>query len=97
MRITRILEKMVVVWFIRKDLPEYISITLPWFRPVIRGIKMCGICGIIANNGRIDEEMLKSMTRILSRRGPDNEGFHVEESSGLGQRSFLSSAHLMKG
>lgn len=58
---------------------------------------MCGICGIIANNGRIDEEMLKSMTRILFRRGPDNEGFHVEESAGLGQQSFLPSAHLMKG
>ena len=47
---------------------------------------MCGICGIIANNGRIDEETLKSMTRILSHRGPDNEGFHVEESAGLGHR-----------
>lgn len=49
---------------------------------------MCGICGIYNSNSkkRIEEVFLKKMTRILSHRGPDDEGFYIKENIGLGNR-----------
>ena len=51
---------------------------------------MCGICGEFRINGapRVDPELLRGMTGLLSHRGPDDEGFHFENPRflGLGHR-----------
>ncbi len=49
---------------------------------------MCGLAGIFDPNGsaRIDTGLLRRMTDLLSHRGPDGEGFHVERGIGLGHR-----------
>ncbi len=44
---------------------------------------MCGICGIV---GREDEELLKRMCRLISHRGPDEEGHYVRDGVSLGIR-----------
>ncbi|HWH79095.1 MAG TPA: asparagine synthase (glutamine-hydrolyzing) [Candidatus Binatus sp.] len=49
---------------------------------------MCGIAGIFGT-GRLAEgaqELLKRMTRTLSHRGPDGEGYYFDEHAGLGHR-----------
>jgi asparagine synthase (glutamine-hydrolysing) len=45
---------------------------------------MCGICGIHDPNGNIDDNLIRKMGDILTHRGPDDEGFHIEEKVGLG-------------
>lgn len=49
---------------------------------------MCGLAGILDLNGRreIDGDLLKRMTRRITHRGPDGEGFHLEPGVGLGHR-----------
>jgi|SRR5215469_2986424 len=54
---------------------------------------MCGIFGIVANNGTVDADLLEQGTRSLAHRGPDDSGAIVisEESPdpvqiGLGNR-----------
>lgn len=50
---------------------------------------MCGIAGITAAPGsRVDLEVLRRMTRTLRRRGPDDEGYFIDElgGGGLGHR-----------
>ncbi len=49
---------------------------------------MCGIAGIIDLEGSrpIDRAALKRMTDALAHRGPDGEGFFVEDGVGLGHR-----------
>jgi asparagine synthase (glutamine-hydrolysing) len=50
---------------------------------------MCGIAGIVAPVGQtVSEAILRLMTRTLSQRGPDDEGYYVDESGrcGLGHR-----------
>jgi asparagine synthase (glutamine-hydrolysing) len=48
---------------------------------------MCGICGILHLNGRpVDPGLLRRMTAVLRHRGPDDEGFFVENGLGLGFR-----------
>ena len=44
---------------------------------------MCGITGIVAPDGR---ETIVEMTRALSHRGPDEEGFYRDDRIALGQR-----------
>lgn len=44
---------------------------------------MCGIAGYIGNG---DKNTLERMTRSLSHRGPDDEGFFIQERVGLGHR-----------
>jgi asparagine synthase (glutamine-hydrolysing) len=39
---------------------------------------MCGICGIVGRDP-IDRDALVRMTRVLRHRGPDDEGFYVDE------------------
>jgi asparagine synthase (glutamine-hydrolysing) len=39
---------------------------------------MCGICGMVGPDP-IDRDALARMTRVLRHRGPDDEGFFVEE------------------
>ena len=40
---------------------------------------MCGICGF---TGAPDRDLLRSMTRSLTHRGPDGEGFYFDERIG---------------
>jgi asparagine synthase (glutamine-hydrolysing) len=39
---------------------------------------MCGICGTVGADP-VDREVLERMTRTLERRGPDDEGYFLEE------------------
>lgn len=48
---------------------------------------MCGICGIYNFNGRpVDGELLRRMNNTMVHRGPDNEGYHLDDRIGLGHR-----------
>lgn len=48
---------------------------------------MCGITGIVNLNKKpVDKVILAKMTRILSHRGPDDEGIFIEKNIGLGHR-----------
>src|SRR5215471_18031478 len=49
---------------------------------------MCGICGIFFANRdwRVQGDVLARMNRSISHRGPDDEGFFVEENVGLAMR-----------
>jgi asparagine synthase (glutamine-hydrolysing) len=48
---------------------------------------MCGIAGIYQpQGGPVDGDALARMTRMLTHRGPDEEGFHLTAGLGLGHR-----------
>ncbi|MEJ2635735.1 MAG: asparagine synthetase B, partial [Calditrichia bacterium] len=49
---------------------------------------MCGISGIFyfENQREAEINILMEMTRILTHRGPDDEGYFVKNNIGLGQR-----------
>ncbi|MEO0295713.1 MAG: asparagine synthase (glutamine-hydrolyzing), partial [candidate division WOR-3 bacterium] len=48
---------------------------------------MCGICGILnKKEEKINFEILKKMNETLKRRGPDDEGFYIEDNIGLAMR-----------
>ncbi len=49
---------------------------------------MCGIAGIFHFDfsRRVDEPLLRRMTDCLSHRGPDGEGFFINNNIGLGHR-----------
>ena len=48
---------------------------------------MCGIAGIVRNDGRpIDEQLLSRMCNAIRHRGPDDDGFYINGSVGLGMR-----------
>ena len=48
---------------------------------------MCGIAGVFFFNGRkASGQLLKAMTDAMAHRGPDADGFYVEENIGLGHR-----------
>lgn len=48
---------------------------------------MCGICGIYNLDGKpVNVDLLKRMNLTLVHRGPDDEGYYVDESIGLGHR-----------
>jgi len=49
---------------------------------------MCGICGIFFANRdwRVQGDVLARMNRSIVHRGPDDEGFFVEENVGLAMR-----------
>ena len=51
-------------------------------------LTMCGICGIFFSNrdGRVQPDVLAGMNRCISHRGPDDDGFYVEENIGLAMR-----------
>lgn len=44
---------------------------------------MCGIAGII---GKADDGLIQSMTRVLAHRGPDGEGYYLDQGVALGHR-----------
>jgi asparagine synthase (glutamine-hydrolysing) len=49
---------------------------------------MCGIAGILHQDRtrRLDRDTLRRMTRALSHRGPDGEGYYEDGNIGLGHR-----------
>lgn len=49
---------------------------------------MCGIAGIAFSNpeARVSEDHLRAMCDAIRHRGPDDAGYHVAESCGLGMR-----------
>jgi asparagine synthase (glutamine-hydrolysing) len=50
---------------------------------------MCGICGVVALDGRLDPEVrasIDAMTRTLSHRGPDGQGVRSDGTAALGHR-----------
>lgn len=48
---------------------------------------MCGIAGIIAINDKpVKRESIDSMTCAIAHRGPDSDGFYIEEKAALGHR-----------
>lgn len=46
---------------------------------------MCGIVGYI-NKNKIDKKILKKMNDRIIHRGPDEEGYYIDEHIGLGHR-----------
>ncbi len=49
---------------------------------------MCGICGIAYTDKskKVDGDEIKLMANLMKHRGPDGEGFFINESVGLGHR-----------
>jgi asparagine synthase (glutamine-hydrolysing) len=48
---------------------------------------MCGIVGLVRKDGKaIDEQLLSRMCDAIRHRGPDDDGFYVNGSVGLGMR-----------
>jgi asparagine synthase (glutamine-hydrolysing) len=47
---------------------------------------MCGICGIVSFDRKvqIDVPLITRMMRAIEHRGPDDKGYHLDESSALG-------------
>ncbi len=45
---------------------------------------MCGISGYYSANNFFTEDNLRKMTAVLSHRGPDSDGFFMENNCGLG-------------
>ncbi|MEJ7861505.1 MAG: asparagine synthase (glutamine-hydrolyzing) [Pyrinomonadaceae bacterium] len=57
---------------------------------------MCGIVGIInANSRSVNRQVLEQMNRCIVHRGPDDDGFYVQENVGLAMRrlSIIDIAH----
>ncbi|HKG62222.1 MAG TPA: asparagine synthase (glutamine-hydrolyzing) [Pyrinomonadaceae bacterium] len=48
---------------------------------------MCGIVGIVRNDGKpVDEQLLARMNEAIRHRGPDEDGFYINGSAGLAMR-----------
>lgn len=47
---------------------------------------MCGIAGYISNTKKPTKKILKTMTDRIAYRGPDAEGFYLDELAALGHR-----------
>jgi asparagine synthase (glutamine-hydrolysing) len=48
---------------------------------------MCGIAGAVyAEPGQVDERLVRRMCALISRRGPDDDGFYFDDRAGLGMR-----------
>ncbi|HLM02137.1 MAG TPA: asparagine synthase (glutamine-hydrolyzing), partial [Pyrinomonadaceae bacterium] len=49
---------------------------------------MCGIVGIVNQNGSVaaEREILEKMNRAIRHRGPDEDGFYLNENVGLAMR-----------
>ena len=59
---------------------------------------MCGICGVVSSEtlGSSHTGLLKSMCLTLYHRGPDDEGYYIDQNAGLGVRR-LSIIDLVTG
>ncbi len=47
---------------------------------------MCGIAGYVSNTKKPTKKILKAMTDRIAYRGPDAEGFYLDEMAALGHR-----------
>ncbi len=47
---------------------------------------MCGIAGYVSNREKPTKKILKSMTDRIAHRGPDGEGFYLDDKVALGHR-----------
>ena len=49
---------------------------------------MCGIAGILefGHGARANAAALREMCRVITHRGPDDEGFYTDGSAGIGMR-----------
>lgn len=47
---------------------------------------MCGIAGYVSNNKKPTKKVLKAMTDRIEHRGPDAEGFFLDNKAALGHR-----------
>ena len=47
---------------------------------------MCGIAGYVTTKNKPDQDVLKRMTDRIAHRGPDGEGFYLDDQCGLGHR-----------
>ncbi len=47
---------------------------------------MCGISGILSFEGKYNKDDILKMNKVLSHRGPDDEGTYFDEFIGLGHR-----------
>jgi asparagine synthase (glutamine-hydrolysing) len=59
---------------------------------------MCGIAGILElrRDARANAEALREMCRVMTHRGPDDEGFYTDGAAGIGMRR-LSIVDLATG
>ncbi len=57
---------------------------------------MCGIVGVVNNGGHVSRDVLERMNRAIEHRGPDDDGFYVNENVGLAMRR-LSIIDLSSG
>src|ERR1700682_3246309 len=59
---------------------------------------MCGIAGIMqfGRDARVDSDTLRQMCSVMAHRGPDDDGFYVHGTVGLGMRR-LSIVDLATG
>ena len=49
---------------------------------------MCGIAGIFHYRDRqdVDQGVLRAMTDVITHRGPDEDGFHVDGAAAIAMR-----------
>lgn len=47
---------------------------------------MCGIAGKVDFDGMVDRDLIESMCRVITHRGPDDEGTFIGDGVGLGMR-----------
>ncbi|MEJ7848413.1 MAG: asparagine synthase (glutamine-hydrolyzing) [Pyrinomonadaceae bacterium] len=57
---------------------------------------MCGIVGFVKKDGGVDRSILERMNAAIIHRGPDDDGFFVDENAALGMRR-LSIIDLASG
>ncbi len=59
---------------------------------------MCGIAGVIkfGRDARVEIDTIRQMCRVMAHRGPDDDGFYVSRSVGLGMRR-LSIVDVARG
>jgi asparagine synthase (glutamine-hydrolysing) len=56
---------------------------------------MCGIVGTVNVRDAVDRSVLEAMNRAITHRGPDDDGFYINETAGLAMRrlSIIDLAH----
>ncbi len=47
---------------------------------------MCGIAGIVAINGIVDEQLIHKLLKPIVHRGPDGSGYKIIDNVGIGHR-----------
>src|SRR5262245_3410837 len=83
-----------VTWFSRQSNPVRMSLrrcgNTEWLYNAgrTREKSMCGICGIVNFNATepVDRRLVERMTHVQSHRGPDDDGYFIQDNVGLGHR-----------